>query len=475
MSETNERLPVNIREITQTQHVVLRLEQLQRMILKDPRRFHDLDGDRGLNHIRSEVKQLQSRLRIVASKDVLFELKVLNEATDLLSNWEEEKELADVIVADRHTRETLILRNNEDLDYPALCELAGQIRQVRQKMFNKYKGYFSGLLQDNEDKRRQVEKQLQQTLPKIKEYQEKSEQLQNIHGQVLNYHQQSMHALVGGLALMLAMGYGGWWFWKGWGVLPCLMLGYLAFSNIAHYYTYITGKPVEALHAFLTERYDLKNIKPFFKYEDKQKPEQPTCFDASRGEALARFLHKDILVYQQAFNVQERRREEFINYLSYLDGRGSWIREQQERMERLENLRKGDKLPERGARHLPPAAPPLPGNASEMPNLATHLGLRPLIPQAQESLEPPLEKPTEPIALVPAEVPEDAPEASPQLPEAQDFAPIPPLPEAGFVPIPTPTVPEKPKFNPKPIKVLRRAAGTGAADAKITPSAQEPP
>lgn len=460
MSESDEKLPVNVREITQTQHVVLRLEQLQRMILKAPHRFHELDGDRGLNHIRSEVKQLQSRLRIAASQEVLFELKVLNEATDLLSNWEEEKELADVITADRHTRETLILRNKEDLDYPALCELAEQIRQVRKKMFNKYKGYFSSLLQDNEEKRRQVEKQLQQTLPKIKEYQEKSEQLQNIHGQVLGYHQQAMHALVGGLALMLAMGYGGWWLWKWWGVFPCLVLGYLAFSNIAHYYTYITGKQIEALHTFLIERYELKQIKPFFKYEDQQNPERPTCFDASRGEALARLLHKDILIYQQAFNVQERRREEFINYLSYLDGRSSWVHEQKERMERLEKLRQGDKLPERSTRKLPPMPPPLPEPEPETPRLETAPPFETQKPQVS-----PLTQISEVLTIEKSENPSDA-----LLPEEEHFAPIPPLPESQLTPIPEPPVaPKEPKFKPKPIKVLRKATDTKTANTTPSP------
>jgi hypothetical protein len=451
MSEVSEHLPVNIREITQVQHIVLRLEQIQRTVVRQPAKFHELDTDRGLNHIRSEVKQLQSRLTAAASREVRFELKVLNEATDLLSNWEEEKELADVIVSDRHTREMLVLRNSDDLDYPALCALAADIREIRLKMFNKYKGYFAGLLKDNEDKRTLVDRQLQQTQPKLKEYLEKSEQLQSIHGIVLNYHQQSMNALVGGLAMMLAIGYGGWWFWKWWGVFPCLLLGYLAFSNIAHHHTYLEGKHIETLYQFLTERYELKNIRPFFKYANKKEMDRPTCFDASRGEALARFLHKDVVLFQKAFSVQERRKEEFVNYLTYLDGRTAWVREQHERMERLEKMRKGDKLPTPTPRQRPPTAPPLPGTEPEMPSLATHLGLRP----AAADTSSPEGNPSAPV--LPAEKTVPAPPESVASEPEPVFASIPPLPIA---PEPQPLPPAVPV--PKPLKILRKAAGKGS-------------
>ncbi|PIQ25196.1 hypothetical protein COW36_23085 [bacterium (Candidatus Blackallbacteria) CG17_big_fil_post_rev_8_21_14_2_50_48_46] len=470
MSEQNEKtalekLPVNIREISQTQHIILRLEQLQRMVIKEPKRFHELDSDRSLNHIRSEVKELQSRLRITAVQEVMFELKVLNEATDLLSNWEEEKELADVLIADRHTREMLMLRNRDELDYPGLLQLADDVRQVRLKMFNKYKGYFSSLLQDNEEKRKLVERQLQQTHPKIIEYQEKSEQIQKIHGLVLGYHQAAMNALVGGLGILTAMSFGAWWFWKWWGLFPGLFFGYIAFSNISHHHAYVTGKSMEHLYEFLKERYEMKNVRPFFKYEDEKEKDKPTHFDCSRGESLGRFLHKDLLIYQQAFNVQERRKEEFVNYLTYLDGRTSWVREQHDRMERLEKLRKGDKLPERNTKNLPPAPPPLPPVAEpETPNLATALGLRSLSTEQETKASD-------------SEVLENAPGALPDFPE-EEFLPIPtPKPEQ-FAQIPPPPAEKvekpnpkaekaKPKFQPKPIKVLRKASKT--------PSVESPP
>jgi hypothetical protein len=46
MSEQNEKLlvdkyPVNIREISQKQHIILRLEQIQRMVVKEPQRIYE--------------------------------------------------------------------------------------------------------------------------------------------------------------------------------------------------------------------------------------------------------------------------------------------------------------------------------------------------------------------------------------------------------------------------------------------------
>lgn len=473
MSEQNEqpapvdKHPVNIREISQKQHIVLRLEQLQRMIVKEPHRIHELDGDRSLNHIRSEVKALQARLKASARKDLAFELRVLSEATDLLANWEEEKELADVLLSDRHTQEMLALRNNDKLDYPALRQLTEDVREVRIKMFNKYKGYFSGLLKDNEDKRKQVEKQLKQTQEKAVEYLEKATQLEDVHGTVLGYHQQSMNALVGGLAIMVAMTVAGWWFWQWLGVFPGLFFGYMAFSNISHFHAEVSGKNIDTLYAFLRDRYELKNVKPFFKYTDKEKPETPTAFDATRGEPLARYIFKDLALYRQGLNVQERRKDEFINYLTYLDGRTQWVREQRDRMERLEKLRMGDKLPEVRSRQLPPPPPPLPGpepDLATLPSLATHLGLHPSKeppPEDAASATPAEEvkEPSRPLIVKPSARPE-LPTALPE-PPGDSFAAIPPPPPEVFAPIPPPKLAQelKPKFVPKPIKVLRKASG----------------
>lgn len=504
MSEQNENAPVetppvNIREISQKQHVVLRLEQLQRMVIKEPHRIHELDADRSLNHIRPEVKALQARLKATGRKDLGFELKVLSEATDLLSNWEEEKELADVLLSDRHIQESLALRNSDKLDYPGLRQLAQDVREVRIKMFNKYKGYFSGLLKDNEDKRKLVEKQLKQTQDKASEYLDKASQLEGIHGTVQGYHQQAMNALVGGFAIMLAMVGGGWWFWQWLGLFPGLFFGYMAFSNISHFHAEVSGKNIDALYAFLTNRYELKNVKPFFKYKDKEKPDIPTAFDATRGDPLARFIFKDLALYRQGLVVQDRRKDEFINYLTYLDGRTNWVREQRDRMERLEKLRMGDKLPEqRLARKLPPAPPPLPGPEPELPSLATHLGLRPSkegpAEAKQESgaegatSEAESKEPSRPLIVKPSARPE-LPTALPE-PPADTFAAIPSPPPEVFAPIPPPKLAEeiKPKFVPKPIKVLRKASGkvvepppeaekseAGVADTSAAPAASPAP
>jgi len=503
MSEQNENAPVdkhpvNIREISQKQHIVLRLEQLQRMVVKEPHRIHELDGDRSLNHIRPEVKALQARLKAAGRKDLTFELKVLAEATDLLSNWEEEKELADVLLSDRHIQEMLTLRNSDKLDYPGLRQLSDDVREVRIKMFNKYKGYFSSLLKDNEDKRKQVEKQLKQTQDKAAEYLEKATQLEGVHGTVLGYHQQAMNALVGGLVMMLAIAGGGWWFWQWLGLIPGLFFGYMAFSNISHFHAEVSGKNIDTLYAFLLDRYELKNVKPFFKYTHKEKPELPTAFDATRGEPLARFIFKDLALYRQGLTVQERRKDEFINYLTYLDGRTTWVREQRDRMERLEKLRMGDKLPEVRSRQLPPAPPPLPGpepDLASLPNLATHLGLRPskalLAGETPATPEGPAAEasesnaPSRPLIVKPSARPELVSSQASALsePPADTFAAIPSPPPEVFAPIPPPKLAQelKPKFVPKPIKVLRKASGKVAEappvdgeNAEPSPSAETP-
>jgi hypothetical protein len=498
MSEQNEKslvdkYPVNIREISQKQHIILRLEQIQRMVVKEPQRIHELDADRSLNHIRSEVKALQARLKTSAAKALLFEYKVLNEATDLLSNWEEEKELTDVLMADRHSREMLVLRNSDSLDYPALLELAEHVRDVRIKMFNKYKGYFSGLLKDNEDKRKLVDKQLKQTQTQAAEYLEIATQLEGVHGVVQGYHQQSMNALVGGFAIFLGMGLGGWWLWQWFGLIPGLFLGYMAFSNISHFHAYVTGKNIDTLYEFLTKRYEMKNVKPFFKYEDKKEPEKPSSFNATRGEALAKYIFKDLALYRQGLVTQDRRKDEFVNYLTYLDGRTNWVREQCDRMERLEKLRMGDKLPEqRMTRQLPPP-PPLQMPQLEAPNLATHLGLRQATksdpnssqdpdPQAEGAIATPPEETSSRPLIVKSSARPDLPTALPEPPE-DTFSAIPSPPPEVFAPIPPPklAVELKPKFVPKPIKVLRKASGKVAAEPvesepkTVEPAAETPP
>ncbi len=119
-------------------------------------------------------------------------------------------------------------------------------------------------------------------------------------------------------------------------------MGYIVFSNIATLYTDICDKPMLELYAFLKDHYEIKNLKPFFSFDNKEKPEEPTRFDAARGEALARFMQKDVQASASEFAQWERQYTEHVGYLQYLEGQRAWSDDQLRRITLLSK----DRIPE---------------------------------------------------------------------------------------------------------------------------------
>lgn len=347
---SSQSLPVDSREISSKSHVILRLDQIQRSLIEDPHRFELLEDDRSLNHVRQEVKQLQAALMQAAKEQVEQEKQALLRANELLMTWQSESELKDILVLDGHRRANLFEQAARCEKYYQWVTLIEQFQEERSRLFNKYRGYFQGQQQDIELKKSETQKKLKPLQPKMDEWRLKREMLQQQQMTVNYYYQQSTHYLVVGIAslggLILAGHYLGpriglWpgWFWG-------LIAGYSVFTFLASRFAYVTDKPMQDLYDFLMERYQPKNVRPFFRFEDKEKPQQPTRFDATRGDVLSQILQKDILAAGSEFGLLERQRQEHHGYLQYLEGRRQWAQAQIERMDTLEPLPEEPKEPE---------------------------------------------------------------------------------------------------------------------------------
>ncbi|MBF2052632.1 MAG: hypothetical protein IGS03_04105 [Candidatus Sericytochromatia bacterium] len=337
-AETPENLPINVKLISEKPHIVLRLDQIQRAIIENPERFETLAEDRSLNHVRKEIQALQEALLKKVQAEARFELDVLKRAGDLLDSWENETELKDILLLDQDRREYLTAQFEDREKYTEWLDIITRLREERARIFTKYLGYFEGQQTDINNKREETQRKLKVCLPQMEEWRQKLEPMTRVQQEINFYTQKAMNWLVGALAILIGItllghfsGIWGGWFWG-------LIIGYGFFSSMAYRYAYLEGEPMKELHRFLSERFELKNVKPFFRFEDPKNPQEPTRYDATRGEVLSGMLQKEIRVYQQAFSGLERNREEHINYLQYLESRSSWFQEQVSKIEQLQSL-----------------------------------------------------------------------------------------------------------------------------------------
>lgn len=337
-AETPENLPINVKLISEKPHITLRLDQVQRAILENPERFESLADDRSLNHVRKEITSLQQALLKRVQAEARFELDVLRRAGELLDSWENETELKDILLLDKDRREYLTAQFEDRTKYTEWLDIISRLREERVRIFSKYQGYFEGQQTDISNKRDETQRKLRVCLPQMEEWRQKLEPMTRVQQEINFYTQKAMNWLVGALAVLIGitlLGYlsgiwGGWFFG--------LIIGYGFFSSMAYRYAYLEGEAMKDLHRFLSERFELKNVKPFFRFEDPKNPQEPTRYDATRGEVLSGMLQKEIRVYQQAFSALERNREEHINYLQYLESRSSWFEEQLRKIENLQSL-----------------------------------------------------------------------------------------------------------------------------------------
>lgn len=337
-AETPEILPINVKLISEKPHIVLRLDQVQRAILENPERFEGLAEDRSLNHVRKEIEALQQALLKKVQAEARFELDVLKRAGELLDSWENETELKDILLLDKDRREYLTAQFEDREKYTEWLEMITRLREERARIFTKYQGYFEGQQTDIHNKREETQRKLKVCMPQMEEWRQKLEPMTRVQQEINFYTQKAMNWLVGALAILIGItllghfsGMWGGWFWG-------LIIGYGFFSSMAYRYAYLEGEPMKELHRFLSERFELKNVKPFFRFEDPKNPQEPTRYDATRGEVLSGMLQKEIRVYQQAFSALERNREEHINYLQYLESRSSWFQEQLRKIENLQSM-----------------------------------------------------------------------------------------------------------------------------------------
>ncbi|PKL76956.1 MAG: hypothetical protein CVV27_07610, partial [Candidatus Melainabacteria bacterium HGW-Melainabacteria-1] len=275
---------------------------------------------------------LQEALLQAVQRDVEAEKNLLLRAGELLDSWASESELKDILTLDTYRRQGLFEQAARCERYPQWRDLVGQFQTERERLFNKYQGYFEGQQQDMDNRKGEAQKRLKPLAPKIEEARQKRDQLTEQQLIVNYYYQQSTHYLVIGLGsllgLTLVLSFSG--IWGGW--LWGLIMGSTVFSYLASRYAYVDGKPMQDLYDFLLTRYPVKNIKPFFRYEDPEKPEQPSRFDASRADVLSQILQKDIVAVGSEFTQLERQRDEQLSYLQYLEGRKQWAAEQIRRM-----------------------------------------------------------------------------------------------------------------------------------------------
>lgn len=357
MASDPEKLPVDVRTISDKGHVVLRLNQLQRGILEDPTRFAALENDRSLSHLRKEVNALQSALMATVKAEATYEYQQLKRAAELVNSWESESELKDILLLDNHRFQDLQKEYHLCEGYPYWLLLIDSLRQERQRLLNKYQGYFEGQHEDLSRKRQDTQKKINPCLPKMEEWRKKLDELMQVQQQINYYTQQSMNALVSGMGAIMGLAVLFWWFsiWGSW--FTGLVIGYLIFSNLAAHYAYLEGQPMKDLYTFLSERYPIKNVRPFFRFDNKENIHEPTRYDATRGEVLAGLMQKDIVDARSNYGQIERQHQEHVNYLHYLEGRSQWIDEQLRRLTEIATATYGKPVEEPPA-PAPPEAPP---------------------------------------------------------------------------------------------------------------------
>lgn len=368
-------LPVNSKTLSDKPHMILRLDQIQRAVLEDPSRFDQLEGDRSLNHVRKDVRKLQEALMKAIKKELEDEKLKLQRAGELLSSWAGESELKDVLTLDAYKRQNLMDRAGNSEGYGGHRDMIEQFRHERERIFNKYRGFFDGQQTDMDNRKSDTQKKLKPIGPKMDEWRARRDRVVEQQQAINYYYQQSTHYLVIGLASMIALtGVGAFApVWGGW--LWGMIMGSTIFSYLASRFAYVSGQPMEDLHAFLLERMPAKNVKPFFRYEDKEDATKPTRFDASRGDLLSQILQKEVLAAGSEFSQLERQREEHLSYLQYLEGRKQWAAEQIRRIDAFENR--------------PPEAPkPEPVVLSEIPSGTGELSKIPPLPEEIPPPEP---------------------------------------------------------------------------------------
>ncbi len=327
-SESEEKLPVNVRDLTDKRHAIVRLDQVQRSILKNPDMFHKIDADRSLNHVREETQKLQAALLRHAETKAREEYDKVQQIFLLMQAWSAEDELSDVFLLDQHRYEELQKEINSRETYQEWVEMPEQLIEERERLYQKYAGFFETRMNELQTRRKDTEKKLAPCQPRMEETRQRMEAFKSTQQQINYYAQRSTNALVGGMGALVGLTFVGFvsGIWGGW--LIGLFLGYIVFSNIAALYTDLEGKPMEDMYAFLSQHYELKNLKPFFQYDNKEKPEQPTRFDAARGEVLARFMQKDVKAASNEYSRWERQHTEYVGYLQYLEGQRAWSQEQ---------------------------------------------------------------------------------------------------------------------------------------------------
>lgn len=330
-----EQLPVNVRKITDKRHVVVRLDQVQRGILKHPAQFESLDADRSLQHIRTEVRQLQAALTQHALKQVEYAFTQLQRTFKLMQSWSAEEELSDVLTLDHHRYDALQAEKDACEIYPDYIELLPRLTAERERLYHKYSGFFENRGEELKVKQEETRKKLKPCQPKMEEARQRMESFKSVQQEINYYAQRSTNALVGGMGALLGLtlvgyvsGIWGGWFWG-------FLLGYTVFSNIASLYTDVRNKPMLEMYTFLKCHYEIKNLKPFFAFENKEKPEEPTRFDASKGEALARFMQKDVSSASKDYSQWERQHTEHVGYLQYLEGQRAWSDDQLRRLKEI--------------------------------------------------------------------------------------------------------------------------------------------
>lgn len=334
-NQTAEFLPVNSKKISSKPHVILRLDQIQRAILEDPGKINFLEDDRSLNHVRKEVRALQQAMLDALVAELEREKQMLMRAGEVLDSWQSETELKDILLLDTHRRQGLFEQIARCEGYVQLRNLIEQIRAERERVFNKYRGYFEGQQTDMETRKEEMQKKLKPMGPRLDEWRVKREMLTQQQQYVNYYYQQSTHYLVVGLGALLGLTIAGsfapvWggWFWG-------LIMGWTVFSYLSSRFAYVDGQPMQDLYDFLISRFQVKNIKPFFRFEDKEHPDQPTRFDATRGDLLSQMLQKEIQTAGNEFAAIERQRDEHLSYLQFMEGRKQWATEQLRRMEKF--------------------------------------------------------------------------------------------------------------------------------------------
>lgn len=328
----------DISQISADPEILKILQGLRDDIDKDKLNFGRIKDNPELEPIQLEVDLLLRMVMQEGREKAYTEQKLLEKAILLLDDWKNDPDLKDIIIADRNYTK----QNHEKMalirTYSGWVDMTEETHKNRQRFLNKYQGYFQSQIKGFEESKGETQNQLAQAAHNSSHYKAQAESLSKVYAQVVPYTRKATTAMLGAFGLMSGCCLIGWLYGRWWGLLAGIMMGNLVFNYFMQNYAFVRGIGAQELYDSIKMYYDDKTLQKFFRPYSKIAVIGFDIFDASKGDTLLKLLNKDIGYGEGQHQLLERKKEEYINHLRYLDGRIDWMTEQCLKIKGASNL-----------------------------------------------------------------------------------------------------------------------------------------